>query len=149
MRLGWRRRIEKGRGASKCIGMHQRGPQRVCEVVAGAGAHEGHMGCIWDGGGMLRRGQAHLRAKAEGSIDEKGVRGCGDGKRGDREAEVGRGGSFLGAVSPTCAPQATSYAHTHAAPMVHPLRTSHVQTAHGPPLHIPHASRIQTHGPPL
>ena len=57
----------------------------MCEVVAGAGAHEGCMGCIWDGSGMLRRGQACQRAKAEGSIDEKGVRGCGDRKRGDSE----------------------------------------------------------------
>ena len=31
-------------------------------------------------------------AKAEGSIDKKGVRGCGDDERGDSEAEVGRGG---------------------------------------------------------
>ena len=77
------------------------------EVMAGAGAHEGHVGCIWDGGSMLRRGQACQRAKAEGSIDEKGMRGCGDGKRGDSEAEVGRGGSFFGAVSPTRVPQAT------------------------------------------
>ena len=31
------------------------------EVMAGAGAHEGHTGCIWDGGGMLRRGWACQR----------------------------------------------------------------------------------------
>ena len=79
------------------------------EVVAGAGAHEGRVGHIWDGGGTLRRGHACQRAKAEGGIDEKGVRGCGDGERGDSEAEVGRGGSFFGAVSPTRAPQAMSY----------------------------------------
>ena len=35
------------------------------------------------------------------------LRGCGDGKRGDSEAEVGRGGSFFGAVSPTRVHQAT------------------------------------------
>ena len=46
-------------------------------------------------------------AKAEGGIDEKGVRGCGDGERGDSEAEVGMGSSFFGAVSPTRVPQAT------------------------------------------
>ena len=56
------------------------------EVMAGAGAHEGRVGCIWDGGSMLRRGRVCQRAKAEGSIDEKGVSGCGDGERGDSEA---------------------------------------------------------------
>ena len=40
--------------------------------------------------------------------DEKGVRGCGDDEKGDSEAEVGRGSSFFGAVSPTRAPQAMS-----------------------------------------
>ena len=45
-------------------------------------------------------------AKAEGGIDKKGVRGCGDNKRGDSEAEVGWGGSFYIAVSPTHIPQA-------------------------------------------
>ena len=43
-------------------------------------------------------------AKAEGGIDEKGVRGCGDDERGDSEAEVGWGGSFFSAVSPTRIP---------------------------------------------
>ena len=78
----------------------------MCEVVAGAGAHEGCVGCIWDGGSTLRRGRACQRAKAEGGIDEKGVRGCGDSKRGDSEAEVGRGSSFFSMVLPTHAPQA-------------------------------------------
>ena len=77
------------------------------EVVAGAGAHEGCMGRIWDGSGTLRRGRACQRAKAEGGIDEKGVRGCGDGEKGDSEAEVGRGGSLFSMVSPTQVPQAT------------------------------------------
>ena len=125
----------------KCIGTHRRGPRRVREVVAGAGAHEGRVGRIWDGGGMLRRGRACLRAKAEGGIDEKGVRGCGDGERGDSEAEVGRGGSFVGVVSPTCTPQATSYAHTCAAPMVHPYapHTFRPPTALPYAFHAPHA----------
>ena len=35
------------------------------------------------------------------------LRGCGDGKRGDSEAEVGRGGSFFGTVSPIRVHQAT------------------------------------------
>ena len=75
------------------------------EVMAGAGAHEGRVGRIWDGGGTLTRGWACQRAKAEGGIDEKGVSSCGDGERGDSEAEVGRGGSFFGTVSPTHAPR--------------------------------------------
>ena len=113
------------------------------EVVAGAGAHEGRVGRIWDGGGILRRGQACQRAKAEGGIDEKGVRGCGDGERGDSEAEVGRGGSFFGAVSPTRAPQATSYAHTRAAPMVHPYAPHAFRPPTALPyaFHMPHAFR--------
>ena len=74
------------------------------EVMAGAGAHEGHVGRIWDGGGTLRRGQACQRAKAEGSIDEKGVRGCGDSERGDSEAEVGRAAVF------------SAWCHPHAPP---------------------------------
>ena len=39
-------------------------------------------------------------AKAEYSIDKKGVRlrGCGDDKRGDSESEVGKGGSFFSTV---------------------------------------------------
>ena len=45
-------------------------------------------------------------AKAEGGIDEKGVRGCGDDERGDSEAEVGWGSSFFSMVLPTCVPQA-------------------------------------------
>ena len=102
------------------VGTHRRGPWRAHEVVAGAGAHEGHVGRIWDGGGTLRRGRACQRAKAEGGIDEKGARGCGDGERGDSEAEVGRGGSFFGAVSPTRAPQAMSYATAAAAAIFRP-----------------------------
>ena len=90
------------------------------EVMAGAGAHEGRVGCIWDGGGTLRRGRAWQRAKAEGGIDEKGVRGCGDGERGDSGAEVGRGGSFFGVVSPTHAPQAMSYTTAAAAAVFRP-----------------------------
>ena len=31
------------------------------EVVAGAGAHEGHVGCMWDGGSTLRGGWACQR----------------------------------------------------------------------------------------
>ena len=31
------------------------------EVMAGAGAHEGHVGCVWDGGNMLRGGWACQR----------------------------------------------------------------------------------------
>ena len=32
------------------------------EVVAGAGAHEGCVGCVWDGGSMLRGpGAGHVR----------------------------------------------------------------------------------------
>ena len=113
------------------------------EVVTGAGAHEGRVGRIWDGGGTLRRGWACLRPKAEGGIDEKGVRGCGDGERGDSEAEVGRGGSFFGAVLPTCAPQATSYAHTCAAPMVHPYAPHAFRLPMALPyaFHAPHAFR--------
>ena len=30
------------------------------EVMAGAGAHEGRVGCMWDGGNMLR-GAGHVR----------------------------------------------------------------------------------------
>ena len=33
----------------------------MCEVMAGAGAHEGPAGHIWDGGSTLRRGQACQR----------------------------------------------------------------------------------------
>ena len=29
------------------------------EVMAGAGAHEGHVGCMWDGGSTLRRSRVH------------------------------------------------------------------------------------------
>ena len=49
---------EKGWGTSKCIRMRRGGPRRMCEVVAGAGAREGYVGCIWDGGGVSRRGRA-------------------------------------------------------------------------------------------
>ena len=28
-------------------------------VIAGAGAFERYMGCVWDGGGVLRRGRVH------------------------------------------------------------------------------------------
>ena len=41
----------------KHVGMHQRGLRCVCEVMAGAGALEGHVGCVWDGDGTLRGGQ--------------------------------------------------------------------------------------------
>ena len=34
----------------------------MCEVVAEAGAHEGHGGCMWDGGGASRRGRVHQNA---------------------------------------------------------------------------------------
>ena len=33
------------------------------EVVAGAGAHEGHVGCVWDGSSTLRGGWACLRGR--------------------------------------------------------------------------------------
>ena len=33
------------------------------EVVAGAGAHEGHVGCVWDGGNTLRGGWACQRGR--------------------------------------------------------------------------------------
>ena len=33
----------------------------MCEVVAGAGAHEGLVGCVWDGDGTLRGGRARQR----------------------------------------------------------------------------------------
>ena len=46
------------------------------------------------------------KGKANGSIDEKGVRGCGDSEWGDRKAEVGRGGILGGMVLPTHVPQA-------------------------------------------
>ena len=88
----------------------------------------------------MRRGRACQRAKAEGSIDEKGVRGCGDGKRGDSEAEVGRGGSFFSAVSPTHPPGHVLCPYT-CSPHGPSLHASYIQTAHGPPLHI--------HSPPL
>ena len=31
------------------------------EVVAGAGAHKGHVGCMWDGSNTLREGAGHVR----------------------------------------------------------------------------------------
>ena len=34
----------------------------MCEVVAGAGAYEGRVGCVWDGSSMLRGGWACQRA---------------------------------------------------------------------------------------
>ena len=34
------------------------------EVVAGAGAHGGHVRCVWDGGGTLRGGQACQRGRS-------------------------------------------------------------------------------------
>ena len=58
---------EKGWGASKCIRTRRGGPRRMCEVVAGAGAREGYVGCIWDGGGTSRRGGA--RQNASGHIE--------------------------------------------------------------------------------
>ena len=33
----------------------------MCEVVAGAGAHEAHVGCVWDGNDTLRGGRACQR----------------------------------------------------------------------------------------
>ena len=51
--------MEKGWGVLKCIEMHQGGPWRMHEVVAGAGAHEGHVRHVWDGGGTSRRGGVH------------------------------------------------------------------------------------------
>ena len=64
MCLGWWWCIEKGQGALKHVGTHQRGPRHVCEVMAGAGTHEGCAGHIWDGGGTLRRGRACQRGWA-------------------------------------------------------------------------------------
>ena len=68
MRLGWWWCVEKGQGASKHIGIHQRGPWRRHEVMAGTGAHEGHVGRqqhVERGLGMLRgwgasRGMGHV-----------------------------------------------------------------------------------------
>ena len=39
------------------------GVGRVHEVVAGVGAHEGCVGCMWDGGGTLRGGRACQRGQ--------------------------------------------------------------------------------------
>ena len=51
--------------------------------------------------------------------------------------------SFFGAVSPTCTPQATSYAHTRAAPMVHPYAPHEFRPPMALPyaFHVPHAFR--------
>ena len=51
-----------GGSTSKCVGMHQRGPQHMREVVAGARAHEGHMGHVWDGSAASIRGGVHRNA---------------------------------------------------------------------------------------
>ena len=51
---------------AECINTHQdtsKGVRHVREIMAGAGAHEGHIGCIWDGGGTLRRGWACQRSR--------------------------------------------------------------------------------------
>ena len=52
---------------SKHVRTHQRGPRRVREVVAGAGAHEGHVGYMWDGSSMLRGGWACQRGQGTSS----------------------------------------------------------------------------------
>ena len=54
-------RIKKGLGMSKCIGIHQRVPRHVCEVVARTETHEGHVRCMWDGSSTLRGGWACQR----------------------------------------------------------------------------------------
>ena len=133
MRLGWRRRVEKGRGASKRVGTHRRGPRRVREVVAGAGAHEGRVGRIWDGGGTLRRGRACQRAKAEGGIDEKGVRGCGDGERGTSRQRWAGAAVFSARCRPHVPPRRCPNTR---APMVHPYYAPH---AFRPPTALPYA----------
>ena len=56
-------RQKKGRGASKRVGTHRRGPWPMREVVAGAGAQEGCVGCVWDGGNTLRGGWACQRGR--------------------------------------------------------------------------------------
>ena len=43
--------------------MHRRGPRRVRVVVAGAGAHEGCVGYMWDSSSMLRGGWACQRGQ--------------------------------------------------------------------------------------
>ena len=55
--------VKKGWHMSKHIGTHRRGLQHAHEVMAGAGAHEGHVGCVWDGGSMLRGGWACQRGQ--------------------------------------------------------------------------------------
>ena len=55
--------MEKGWGVLKDIGTRRGGPRRMHEVVAGAGAHEGHVGCVWDGDGTLRGGRACQRGR--------------------------------------------------------------------------------------
>ena len=119
------------------------------EVMAGAGEHEGHMGHIWDGGSMLRRGWACLRAKAEGGIDEKGVKGCGDGERGTARQRWAGVAVFLAWCCPHVPPPGHILHPYTCGPHGPSLCASHVQTAHSPPLCIPRASHIQTHGPPL
>ena len=42
------------------------------EVVAGAGAHEGHVGCMWDGGNMLRGDLACLMSEGPGHVQRMG-----------------------------------------------------------------------------
>ena len=44
-------------------GVHQGQPQHMCEVVAGAGAYKGRVGCMWDGGSTLRGGWACQRGQ--------------------------------------------------------------------------------------
>ena len=156
MHLGWRWCVKKGWCVSKHIGTHQRGPQHVREVMAGDGAYEGPVGHIWDGGSTLRRGRACQRAKAEGSIDEKGVRGSVVTARGVTARQRWAG---MAVFSVQCCPHApprpcptpihmqppwsipTHLTHSDC-PWPSPAHsTSCIQTAHGPPLQI--------HGPPL
>ena len=63
---GWRGKREGGGEGVGHIETHwdtSRGLQHMCEVVAGAGAHEGYMGCVCDGGGTLRRSRVCQRGQ--------------------------------------------------------------------------------------
>ena len=55
------------RNTLKHVGSHRRGTQHVREVVAGAGAHEGCTGHVWDGGGASISGG--VRQNVSGCIE--------------------------------------------------------------------------------
>ena len=68
--LGWWQRVKKGQDVSKRIGTHRRGLWRVHEVMAGAGAHEGRVGCIERGRGVCVRswlGLGHMKGMRDAS----------------------------------------------------------------------------------